>query len=79
MGADFIGMTAISSAGIDAEYFLCLDMIIVGYIVMKKCTAKWLSFMGRFVFAVGYGLFLWMILWQIAPGIMAQVVYGLRI
>ena len=79
MTADFMGVTTLITSGVDGEYFLCLAMIIIGYIMMKKCSVKRVSLWGRFVFAVGYGLFLWMILWQIAPGVIAQVVYGLRI
>ena len=73
MGADFI------SAGLDRNYIFCALMIVAGFILMKKCTGKLFLARGRLLFALGWSILAWMILWQVTPGIMAQIIYGVRI
>jgi len=79
MGADFIGVTTVAAAGFDWDYILCAVMIVAGFVMMKKCTGKLLLTRGRLLFALGWGIVVWMIMWQITPGIMAQIIYGVRI
>ncbi len=79
MGADFVGITAFISSGLDRDYIICAVMIVAGFVMIKKCTGKLFLTRGRLLFALGWGVLAWMILWQITPGIMAQVIYGVRI
>ena len=75
-----IGMTAVNVAGFfDLDYIISFLMIVIGFTMMKKCSSKALITAGRLLFAVGTGMTVWMVLWQLMPWFMAELIYGMRI
>lgn len=76
----FTGITIETAASFfDADFIVCVLMIIGGYVAIKKRNIPWQIMLGRIVFALGWSILAWMILWHITPGFMAGMIYGLRI
>ncbi|MBQ8603442.1 MAG: hypothetical protein IJ410_01175 [Oscillospiraceae bacterium] len=76
----FIGVTAFTTAALpDWDYIISILMVIIGFVIMKKCRKSLFLNIGRLIFALGWGMIVWMIMWQITPVIMAEIIYGVRV
>ena len=71
--------TFVTGAVFDPDYIISFAMIAIGFVMMKKSKKKLFLNTGRVLFAVGFGLITWLVMWQITPRIMAEIVYGVRV